>query len=142
MPLRDSIERLALADACRFELRIAQELKQIHDLSDNPSTRELLAELIAEEEAHLSSLTSLLPVEKAAETVEIEPPASEKTDLCTMLRNILKKEESSVTFYELLAERTPIPAVKDAFRTIAEAEKKHVVKLAQHIRELCDGESG
>ena len=136
MSLRNAVERLALADARRFELRIASELRQIRALSDNPATRSFLDELIAEEETHLASLSSLAPGEGVLESVTSSP--AKEGDIAAMLREVLKKEEGSVTFYELLAERTPIPAIKSAFKKIAEAERGHVKRLARHIQELCD----
>ena len=135
MSLRNAVERLALADACRFELRIANELRHIRTVSDNPATRSFLDELIAEEETHLASLSSFMPEDEIPESV-VSSPAKGR-DITAMLREVLKKEDGSVTFYELLAERTPIPAIKSAFQKIAEAEKGHVKRLARHIQELC-----
>ena len=58
------------------------------------------------------------------------------SDVNGILHEILDKERASVTFYGLLAERTPLHAVKEIFRNLADEEKGHVAKLAAHIAEV------
>ena len=57
--------------------------------------------------------------------------------VCEMLEEMLAMEKAAVAFYDLLAERTPVPAVRDVFRALADAERGHGARLADRIREVC-----
>jgi len=145
MSIRGAIERLALADAQRFETHIAGMLRTILEACREAATRAVIEEILAEEEDHLHRLDALVPAgvretrrEPAADVKEMPPLQS--GSVCEMLREVLKKEKASVTFYELLAERTPVQAIKRAFRQIAEAEKGHVARLTEQVRRICADE--
>lgn len=153
MPFRDAISRLAVADARRFELQMAAMLEEILKSCADESSRSVIREIISEETDHLQRLETLAPLgEKRSSPLPPEEreklPAAPDTlvppagSTCEMLREVLKKEEASVTFYALLAERTPIPAIKDVFKQIADAERGHVAKLSDHVHRLCQRGEG
>lgn len=148
MPFRQAIARLAVADARRFEIQTVSMLREILSGCDDAATRTVLEEIIAEEEAHCRILeeaargrdeTGRPPApeekKKLPEAPDMSPPRD--ASVSGALRAVLRKERASVTFYELLAERTPVPAVRDIFRQIAEVERMHARKLAAHIRRIC-----
>jgi len=140
MSIRSAIERIALSDARRLETRIAAMLRWILKSCEHPETRAVLANLIAGEEEHLSHLDALNPTEHVApETTDKSPDVRPNGDtVCDMLRDVLRRESAAVTFYELLAERTPVPPVKEVFSRIAAEEKEHVAQLDAEIRRLCN----
>lgn len=147
MPFRDAIARLALSDARRFEVQTVSMLNEILESCPDDATRQLVRDLIQEEESHIRALEQTLPSVKPSpvsappeEKKKIPPlPDTSHTagSVCQRLADVLKKEEASVTFYSLLAERTLIPAVRDVFRGIADGERGHARKLAEHIRRVC-----
>lgn len=136
MSIRDAIERIALADARRFELRVLALQRQLLERCEDEKTCRVIQEIVDEEDAHIERLDRLAGAGhekiKAGRTPELKGET-----VCEMLREILEMEQSSVAFYNLLADRTPLPAVKRVFREIADAEKDHEEKLAAHVREVC-----
>ena len=143
MSIRNAIERLAVADALRFEIHTAAMLRKALDVCTDPQVRLVLQEIIAEEEEHLQSLDELLPPDTdrtrcaPAEETRKAPPLP-RGPVCDILRAVLKREEASVTFYALLAERTPVPAIRRIFEQTAQSERGHVAKLAEHVHRVCD----
>lgn len=144
----DTIARIVLADARRFEIETAAMLRDILRDCTDPAARKLVEEILAEEEAHAARLGEAQAGVKApaappaAERAAVPPaPATARTPgvICDRLRDVLAKEEASVLFYSLLAKRTLIPSVSDLFRDIAEQERGHARKLAEHIRSACGG---
>jgi rubrerythrin len=145
MPFRNFIARLALNDARRFEAEAAGELQEILAGCEDPRTRTVLERIVREEEEHLTHLEAELarlrgkPAAAPKEKPPLpEAPRREKLSGTTLekLERLLKKEQASTTFYKLLSERTPIPAVRAIFRSIAEQEKGHAAALAEHVREI------
>ena len=147
MSFRDAIARLALADARRFELQTAAMLREILESCRDEATRAVIREIAAEEDQHARRLQEAAPGAKppspplpAEEQAALpSPPDTAAPDgaTCDKLRVLLKKEEASVLFYSLLAERTPIPAVRRVFEQIAAQERGHAARLAGHIRQIC-----
>ncbi len=141
MSLRDAVERLLLADATRFERRILAMMEAVLARCSEPRTCTLIEELIAEEHQHLASLDAVS--EDAADECEDATLKSgylfKGETVCEMLREISQKEQASITFYALLADRTPVPGIRHAFQQIAEGEKGHVKRLAEHILAICGG---
>lgn len=145
MPLRNFIAKFALTDARRFEVEALQELKDIHAECPETKTRAVLERIIREEEEHVAHMDEELaklrgkPVEEPDEKPALpEAPRREPLKGTTLqkLQRLAKKEEASATFYRLLSERTPIPAVRKIFRHLAEEECGHFDALAEHVREL------
>jgi rubrerythrin len=62
-------------------------------------------------------------------------------DVCGRLRDVLRMEEGTVTFYGLLAKRCVIPGIRRIFRRIAEEEQGHVDKMREHILSVCKAAS-
>src|SRR5512137_2513938 len=109
MAFRDAIVRIALADAHRFELETAAMLRDILQSCADERTRQVIREIIAEEEGHAETLQKAAAGTRAAAA---GPPAAEKKDLpsapgaeavpgpiCDKLRDLLAKEDASVRFY-------------------------------------------
>ena len=146
MPFREALAKLALSDAARFERETAETLRGILASCRDERLRRALEEILAEEEAHCSAIRKELarrapgkqPPQEERERLPRAPNAtvSVSDDVCKALRRLLEKEEASATFYTLLAERTPIPAVRDVFLGIAAAERGHAAKLAALARRL------
>ena len=151
MPFRETIAHLALRDARRFEIQSAAMLRRILTTCPDNATRMVLEEIMAEEQQHLQRL------EEAAEesrTSSAEPPPDlpkmpESPDsrlpegsVYEKLRAVLKKEEASAAFYNLLAERTLIPSVRAVFKGIAAQENRHAERLAERIRLLSGASAG
>lgn len=146
----DTIARIVLADARRFELETAAMLRDILRDCPDPAARKLVEEILAEEEAHAARLgeaharVEAPAAAPAADRAAVPAPpatAAPRTSgvICDRLRDVLAKEEASVLFYSLLAKRTLIPSVRDLFHDIAEQERGHARKLADHIRAACEG---
>ncbi len=145
--MRDALTRLAVADARRFEVGEAAALRELLSACTDNAMRAVLEEIISEDEEHLRNLDGLAGAGKPA----VQQPSTQKekplpkvpeTDLhgrsiCERLQKFLKKERAAITFYELLAQRTPIPAVRRVFQHIAEAERAHAEKFAEQVRRIC-----
>jgi len=135
MNVRGAIERIALADARRFEERMRGLQRQALEKCRDDSTRRLIQDLIAEEDDHLRQLDGMSASESRSNGGK--HPELRGETVCERLEEMLAMEKAAVAFYDLLAERTPVPAVRDVFRTLADAERGHEARLAHHIREVC-----
>jgi rubrerythrin len=156
MSFRNALARIVLADARRFEVETAAMLRDILPHCADPAARRVVEEILAEEEAHAVRLSEVSAGVKAAKA---EPSAAERAalpavpsvapvacagpacskDVCDRLRDVLAKEEASVRFYSLLADRALIPSVRNLFREIAEQERGHARKLAAVVGPMCGG---
>lgn len=148
MSLSNAIARIILADARRFEVETAAMLRDILRDCPDAATRKVVEEILAEEESHAARLGEAREGVKAAAAVPTAAdraalpaaPAASKVSgaTCDRLRDVLAKEEASVLFYSLLAKRTLIPSVRDLLNSIADQERGHARKLADHIRAVCE----
>ena len=152
MSFHEALARLALADARRFEAETARMLRDILRSCRDAATRKVIEEIIAEEEGHLRQLEGASaagtpasqPVPPAAkqELPAIPDTILEDGPIRDRLRQVLRKEEASVAFYSLLAERTLIPPVRRVFEAIAAQERGHAAKLAEHLRRASTSAAG
>jgi rubrerythrin len=140
MTLKDSITRMAVEDARRFEIETADFLRELRDSCGNVELRQTLDGLVAEETQHLAMLEEFAPSSKLPHAAQHEMPSATPLPFaatCARLKEVLAKEEASVTFYALLAERTPVPPLKRLFSRIADMERGHVEKIRTAVRHAC-----
>ena len=134
MSMKRAIERIALADARRFEERMRGLQEKILEKCDDAATRRILKDLIAEEDEHLRRLDQVSAPESRSK-IEKRPELRGRT-VREMLTEILEMEKAAVAFYDLLAERTAVPAFRELFRGLAAAERRHEACLAEHVRNV------
>ena len=145
MPFRDGIMRLAVADARLFEARTVEMLRDLVKSCADSETRGVIEEIMSEETEHVRRLDELVKragpeaaVKPDDEQMQREIPATPDTILPDgpireKLRDLVEKEEASAMFYGLLAQRTPIRAVRRVFSEIAAMERSHAAKLREHL---------
>ncbi len=139
------IMRLVVQDARRFEIGETRMLQELRATCTDDLMRKALDEILSEEQGHLRELDELAGHELTTTELKEEMPGSPGTglpcgDTRAKLREFLKREEAAVTFYELLAARSPLPPVRRVFKNIAAAERAHVEKMTRHIRRICEDE--
>lgn len=148
MPFRNAVARIVLADARRFEVETAAMLREILNSCADAETRRVLEDILAEEEGHAARLSEARegveagapPPPAVRETLPAPPSAAAPPGaICDRLREVLTREEASALFYSLLARRTVIPFIRNLFNEIAEQERGHAKRLAEHIAALCAG---
>jgi len=139
----DWILKVVVQDARRLERAEARMLEKLRSGCTDASLAITLDQILGEERGHLRQLNALAGDEtpgpegagEAADPGTLRPlPAGA---ICEDLRAFLRREESAATFYELLAERSPLPPIRRAFRDMAMAERSHAEKMLRHIRRIC-----
>lgn len=155
-PLRAWLIRRVLAGAFTFESDMSRAYENaLRSLSDS-SLRDRLAALLEEERAHRALLERIASRRITGEELEgllrgaelhrpetVEPLSPrELEEHGRMLAVIEKVEEESFIFYSNLSKMSRIPAVRQAFRFMAEQERQHL-RVLRRLRGADDaGPSG
>ena len=142
-----AIGKLVLKQAIRFERAAARDYLALASAAKNERLRDTLLELAQAEKDHLAIVRRLVSAREKLElpTATLEGlPAEDQlnadvsaSDL-PVIEHAIAHEERTAAFYAQLAQMTTIPALKQAFADLAEAELSHVAAL-QALQEQMSG---
>jgi len=136
--------RAIMRIAAEFEEAAAADYAALANEAEDPAVRRLLLELEADERAHLLMMHTLgqdhpdTRLEQIQRT-DLPPGTALQHDVALSDRPILvhaiEHEQATMQFYLELANRTPIPALRRSFTTLAHAEQAHVDRLKRFLAE-------
>jgi Ca2+/H+ antiporter, TMEM165/GDT1 family len=135
--------RAILHIAAEFEEAAAADYASLARETTDPRIRELLLGLEAEEREHLRMMHAANNTHADMQIKELErsslPAGAElQHDVAAsdrpLLTHAIEHETATMQFYEELARRTPIPALRRTFTFLADAERDHIRRISAMLK--------
>jgi len=132
--------RAILRIAAEFEEASAADYAALANETTDPGLRSLLLELEADEREHLRLMQDIGQDHANTRVDQIHPsdlPSNIELlqDVAgsdrPILQHALEHEQATMQFYQQLAQRTPIPALRRTFTHLANAERIHIERIKE-----------
>jgi len=130
---------MVLKWAGEFEQAAANDYRALAEEAKDPKLKRLLTDLADEELKHLEHIQTASAEHQSLQLTPNEPdrvlPGREELhhDVAEgdrpLLEHAIEHEEATAHFYLELARLTPLPALKQTFTALAEAEEEHAERL-------------
>lgn len=136
LPQRPSfVSRLVFDVAAQFERASVEDYEVLAKNASAPELRKLWEHLAMEERNHLNHLHTLNSAHGEhdwehghEELPEVESVGAE-SDIPEAIRSAINHEQATAAFYRELSHTAPLPAVRAAFRKLADEETAHATYL-------------